>query len=89
VIAAPSLPIAATTIDANLETGTSFADPLGGIGNLCGWPAISVPVGLNRNNLPIGVQFVARARNDHAVVAAASLLQQHSSWHRSRPPLSR
>jgi aspartyl-tRNA(Asn)/glutamyl-tRNA(Gln) amidotransferase subunit A len=88
VIAAPSLPIAATTIDANLETGTSFADPLGGIGNLCGLPAISVPVGLNRNNLPIGVQFVARARNDHAVVAAARLLQQHSSWHRSRPPLS-
>jgi aspartyl-tRNA(Asn)/glutamyl-tRNA(Gln) amidotransferase subunit A len=88
VIAAPSLPIVATPIDANLETGTSFADPLGGIGNLCGLPAISVPVGLDRNNLPTGVQFVARARNDHAVVAAAALLQHHSSWHRSRPPLA-
>ena len=87
VIAAPSLPIVATPIDANLETGTSYADPLGGIGNLCGLPAISAPVGLDRNNLPIGVQFVARARNDHAVIAAAALLQQHSSWHRSRPPI--
>jgi aspartyl-tRNA(Asn)/glutamyl-tRNA(Gln) amidotransferase subunit A len=87
VIAAPSLPIAAVAIDSDLEIGTNFADPLGGIGNLCGLPAISVPVGLNGQNLPIGVQFVARARNDHAVIAAANLLQQHSSWHKSRPPI--
>ena len=87
VIAAPSLPIAAVAIDSNLETGTSFADPLGGVGNLCGLPAISVPVGLNRDKLPMGVQFVGRVLNDQAVITAANLLQEHSSWHKTRPPI--
>ncbi len=88
VIAAPTLPVAATTLDTNLETGLSFADPVGGLGNLCGWPAISVPCGFTSTKLPAGIQFLARARNDHLVVAAASLLQSHTKWHLQRPPIS-
>jgi Asp-tRNA(Asn)/Glu-tRNA(Gln) amidotransferase A subunit family amidase len=87
VLAAASLPIAATTLDTNLETDLSFADPLGGIGNFCGLPAISVPSGLTAKNLPVGIQFVGRALEDQKVLAAANLFQQHSSWHRKRPPL--
>jgi aspartyl-tRNA(Asn)/glutamyl-tRNA(Gln) amidotransferase subunit A len=88
VLAAPSLPVAATPLDTNLETDLSFADPVGGIGNLCGLPAISVPCGLTSKKLPIGIQFVARVRNDAAVVAAATLFQQHTKWHAQRPPSS-
>jgi aspartyl-tRNA(Asn)/glutamyl-tRNA(Gln) amidotransferase subunit A len=88
VLAAPSLPVAATTLDTNLETGLSFADPVGGLGNLCGLPAISVPCGFTSNKLPIGIQFLARVRNDALVVAAATLLQQHTNWHTQRPPIS-
>jgi aspartyl-tRNA(Asn)/glutamyl-tRNA(Gln) amidotransferase subunit A len=87
VIAAASLPVTASTLDTNLETGLSFADPLGGIGNFCGLPAISVPCGLSANKLPIGIQFVGRVRNDRAVVAAAELFQQHTDWHKQRPPI--
>jgi Asp-tRNA(Asn)/Glu-tRNA(Gln) amidotransferase A subunit family amidase len=87
VIAAPSLPVPATTIDTNLETELSFADPLGGIGNLCGLPAISVPCGFTAAKLPIGIQFLARVRNDRAVIDAAHLLQQHTQWHLQRPPI--
>jgi len=87
VIAAASLPITATTLETNLETDLSFPDPLGGIGNLCGLPAISVPCGFSADKLPIGVQFVARARNDHLVIAAARLFQQYTDWHTRRPPL--
>ena len=85
VIAAASLPIAATTIETNLETDLSFSDPLGGIGNLCGLPAISVPCGFTSGKLPIGIQFVGRTRNDRAVVAAAELFQRNTDWHRKRP----
>jgi aspartyl-tRNA(Asn)/glutamyl-tRNA(Gln) amidotransferase subunit A len=85
VIAAPSLPIAATTIETNLETDLSFSDPLGGIGNLCGLPAISVPCGFTGGKLPIGIQFVARTRNDRAVVAAAQIFQKYTDWHTKRP----
>jgi aspartyl-tRNA(Asn)/glutamyl-tRNA(Gln) amidotransferase subunit A len=87
VIAAASLPVTASTLDTNLETGLSFADPLGGIGNFCGLPAISVPCGLSDKKLPIGIQFVGRVRNDRAVVAAAELFQQHTDWHKQRPPI--
>jgi Asp-tRNA(Asn)/Glu-tRNA(Gln) amidotransferase A subunit family amidase len=88
VVAAPSLPVAATALETNLETDLSFADPVGGIGNLCGLPAISVPCGFTKQKLPAGIQFLARVRNDRAVVAAASLLQQRTDWHTKRPPIS-
>jgi aspartyl-tRNA(Asn)/glutamyl-tRNA(Gln) amidotransferase subunit A len=87
VIAAPSLPLSGTPLDLDLEKNLSFADPLGGIGNLCGLPAISVPCGFANKKLPVGLQFVARAANDRAVVAAGRTFQQHTDWHRRRPAM--
>jgi len=88
VIAAASQPNSATTLDTNLETDLSFPDPLGGIGNLCGLPAISAPCGFDNRKLPIGIQFVGRALDEHKIVAAARLFQQHSEWHHQRPPVN-
>ncbi len=87
VLVAPSLPIPASTLDTNLETGLSFADPIGGIGNLCGLPALSVPCGFTKSGLPIGIQFLAQVLNDNAVVAAAEMFQAHTDWHRQHPVL--
>jgi aspartyl-tRNA(Asn)/glutamyl-tRNA(Gln) amidotransferase subunit A len=88
VIAAASLPVTASPLTANLETDLDFSDPLGGIGNVCGLPAISVPCGFDSKKLPIGLQFVGRALDEHKVVGAARLLQQHTDWHRKRPTLT-
>jgi aspartyl-tRNA(Asn)/glutamyl-tRNA(Gln) amidotransferase subunit A len=87
VIVAASQPIAATPLEANLETDVVFPDPLGAIGNLCGLPALSVPCGFTDKNLPVGMQFLARAGNDAAVIQAARAFQQHTDWHRRRPKL--
>jgi Asp-tRNA(Asn)/Glu-tRNA(Gln) amidotransferase A subunit family amidase len=87
VLVAPSLPIPASTLDTNLETDLSFADPIGGIGNLCGLPAVSVPCGFTKSGLPIGIQFLAQVLNDNAVVAAAEMFQAHTDWHGRHPPL--
>src|SRR5947209_3295091 len=87
VLAAASLPIAATPMSTNLETDLAFADPLGGIGNFCGLPALSVPSGFTSKNLPAGIQFVGRALDDDAVVAAAELFQSKTNWHRRHPQL--
>lgn len=87
VLAAATLPIAATAMEANLETDFPFSDPLGGIGNACGLPAISVPSGFTAKNLPVGIQFVGRAMDDNAVVAAARLFQSKTDWHRRRPEM--
>jgi Asp-tRNA(Asn)/Glu-tRNA(Gln) amidotransferase A subunit family amidase len=85
VLVTASQPVAATPLQTNLETDLSYPDPLGAIGNLCGLPALSVPCGFTENNLPVGLQFVARAGNDAAVIHAAHVFQQHTAWHRRHP----
>lgn len=88
VLVAASQPLGANALDANLETDLVFPDPLGGIGNLCGLPAVSVPCGFTDQNLPVGLQVVAKAGNDLAVIRAARTFQQHTDWHRKHPKIS-
>ena len=80
-------PVVATPLELNLETGLSFADPQGGIGNLCGLPAISVPCGFTDKNLPVGLQFMARAGDDIAAIQAARIFQMHTDWHKRHPKI--
>lgn len=87
VLVAASQPVAATLLDVNLFTGLSFPDPLGGIGNLCGLPALSVPCGFTEKGLPVGIQFVARAGDDAAVLQAGRTFQQATDWHRKHPKI--
>jgi aspartyl-tRNA(Asn)/glutamyl-tRNA(Gln) amidotransferase subunit A len=87
VLVTASQPVAATPLDLNLFTGLSFADPLGGIGNLCGLPALSVPCGFTEKNLPVGIQFVGRAGDDVAVLQAGRTFQQATDWHRKHPKI--
>jgi len=61
---------------------------LDGISSLCGLPAISVPCGFTKENLPIGIQFVGRALDDAKVLAAANLFQAHTAWHTKHPVIS-
>jgi len=88
VLVAASQPVAATPLDTNLETDLTFPDPLGGIGNLCGLPALSLPCGFTDQNLPVGLQFVAKAGNDAAVIRAARVYQQHTEWHHKHPKIT-
>jgi aspartyl-tRNA(Asn)/glutamyl-tRNA(Gln) amidotransferase subunit A len=87
VLVAASQPVPATPLTLNLETGLSFPDPLGGIGNICGLPALSVPCGFTEKNLPIGLQFIARAGDDSAVLQAARTFQLHTEWHKKHPKI--
>lgn len=59
-----------------------------GISSLCGLPALGVPCGFSSKKLPFGVQFLGRALNDHLVIEAARTFQEHTDWHRQRPPVS-
>jgi aspartyl-tRNA(Asn)/glutamyl-tRNA(Gln) amidotransferase subunit A len=88
LLVAVTQPVTATPLELNLETGLSFADPLGGIGNLCGLPGLSVPCGFTEKNLPVGLQFMARAGDDVAVIQAARTYQLHTDWHRRHPKIA-
>lgn len=88
VLAAASLPVTASKLNANLDLTLTFADPAGGIGNVCGLPAISVPCGFGNDHLPAGIQFIGRALDDAKIVQAARLFQSRTDWHTRRPNLS-
>src|SRR6266699_1978362 len=87
VIAAAAQPVPATPLALNLETGLTFPDPLGAIGNICGLPAMSVPCGFTEKNLPVGLQFVGRAGDDFAVIQAGRTFQLHTDWHKRHPKI--
>jgi aspartyl-tRNA(Asn)/glutamyl-tRNA(Gln) amidotransferase subunit A len=88
VLAAVTQPVAATLLTMDLSKDLAFPDALGGIGNLCGLPALSVPCGFTSKKLPIGLQFVGRAGDDAAVLQAGRTFQQATDWHRHHPNLS-
>jgi Asp-tRNA(Asn)/Glu-tRNA(Gln) amidotransferase A subunit family amidase len=88
VLVTPSLPVTASKLDANLDLALTFADPIGGIGNFCGLPAISVPCGFGQHNLPVSLQFIGRALDDAKVVQAARIFQSQTDWHKKRPGLA-
>ena len=87
VIATAAQPVPATPLSLNLETDLAFPDPLGGIGNICGLPAMSVPCGFTDKNLPVGLQFVGRAGDDYAVIQAGRAFQAHTDWHKRHPKI--
>src|SRR5258708_39515812 len=88
VLATASLPVTASKVDANLDDELTFADPIGGIGNICGLPAISVPCGFGQHDLPVGIQFIARPLDDAKVVQAARIFQRQTEWHHKHPSLT-
>jgi len=54
--------------------------------SLTGFPALSVPIGLARDNTPIGMQVVGRRWDEAAVLALGHAYEQSTPWHKARPP---
>ena len=53
--------------------------------NLAGLPALSMPAGFS-DGLPVGLQLIGPHFAEDRLLAAAHACQQHSDWHRQRPP---
>ena len=82
VIAWPTVPAVAPPLDnttVELPSGTypaDYANPrFGGLANLTGVPAISVPVGLDAAGMPIGLQLHAAWGRDELLLDAAAALE--------------
>jgi len=57
--------------------------------NYYGLPAVSVPAGIDKNGLPLGLQFVGPQGGDACVLALAREYQRAAGWHYLPPPLKR
>lgn len=56
--------------------------------NYPGVPAMSIPCGFDRDDLPAGLQIIGATFRDDLVLAAGHAFQQMTDWHLRRPPLT-
>ena len=52
-----------------------YTDMLTVSANLCGFPALSVPCGFDKNQLPMGVQLMGNMHNEALLFSAAYALE--------------
>jgi aspartyl-tRNA(Asn)/glutamyl-tRNA(Gln) amidotransferase subunit A len=55
--------------------------------NLAGVPAISIPCGFDRNNLPIGLQIITPAFSEYKLLRIAKMYEAQTDWHKRKPPI--
>jgi Asp-tRNA(Asn)/Glu-tRNA(Gln) amidotransferase A subunit family amidase len=97
LLAWPTAPAVAPPLEAplvELPSGTMSADEANvrgaGLANLTGIPAISVPVGLGADGMPIALQLQAAWGRDELLLDAAEALELANGrrWVESLPPLA-
>ncbi len=55
--------------------------------NIMGTPAISLPLAMHSNGLPIGVQLGTRPADEHVILQPAATLEEAMPWAKRVPPL--
>ena len=55
--------------------------------NLCGIPAISIPCGFSKENLPIGLQIMAKPFAEEMLFRIAYTYEQCTQWHKQKVTL--
>lgn len=83
----PTCPLPAPPI-ARVDEMTSPLSRLTRAANYLDLPAITVPCGLTTDGLPVGLQFVARPRDEAGVVSFGAAYERLSGWNGRRPDLS-
>ena len=55
--------------------------------NLAGVPAISIPCGFDKNNLPVGLQIISPAFAEEKLLRIARMFENQTDFHQRRPAL--
>lgn len=62
-----------------------LADSLTVPANLIGSPALALPAGFSRTNLPVGIQLVGKRFNEAALLSLGHAFQRATDWHMRKP----
>jgi len=89
IILSPVTPTPAFKIGENIDDPLTMylSDIFTLSANLAGIPGLSVPCGLSRNGLPIGVQLMGRYFDESTILNAAFAFEQATDFHTLRPKL--
>jgi aspartyl-tRNA(Asn)/glutamyl-tRNA(Gln) amidotransferase subunit A len=89
VIVSPAAPTAATVIGAHAGDPLSMylSDVYTLPANLAGIPGISIPCGLTREGLPVGLQLMADHFQEEVLIRSAHNFEQATEFHKLRPAL--
>lgn len=86
-LVAPGMLQVAPPLSVSLDDYFAGSDKgLSGMGNLCGLPALCVPMGFGPGHLPLGLQFVGAAFDETTLLSLGIAYQKLTDWHRQRPP---
>jgi aspartyl-tRNA(Asn)/glutamyl-tRNA(Gln) amidotransferase subunit A len=67
------------------DASQTNGEPYTTIGSICWNPSISIPAGLSRSGLPIGLMLTGRRHRDELVLRLARLWEQARPWPRTAP----
>ena len=82
LLMSPTTPRAALSFDEAVPTDTPGYMALA---NLCGLPALSVPMGFDADGMPLGLQLMAAPFRDPLVLRVGKAYERATDWHERRP----
>jgi len=90
IILTPTSPTAAFKIGerANDPLSMYLSDIFTIPANLAGIPGISVPCGFTKSGLPVGLQFLAKAFDEEALIRVAYTFERNTEFHRRKPEIA-
>src|SRR5207237_9576581 len=80
----PTLPITALPL-IDVDEATTTLATFTRAANYLGACALSLPAGLSRGGLPIGMQLMGSAFSDAALIRIGRAIQRETSWHLRTP----
>ena len=86
VMVTPNFLSVAPPVSEDLNKSLPYSDPVGGIGNACGLPAIALPCGFGREHMPISFQIMGSAFEEGLLLDLGEAYQARTSFHEVRPP---
>jgi aspartyl-tRNA(Asn)/glutamyl-tRNA(Gln) amidotransferase subunit A len=88
VVALPTSPTPAFPLGERVDDPLRMyvADVFTASANLAGLPGISVPCGMTRERLPVGLQLTGRAFDEATLLRIGDAFERSTPWARERPP---
>lgn len=89
VIASPTVPTTAYPLGASLDPMAIYLGDIYTIGvNLAGLPALSHPIGFDKQDLPVGLHLIANHWQEDTLLQTADAYQQVTDYHQALSPLA-